>query len=861
MDIERGIVEILFRYIPYSNVSIHDNFAPQNHDCMVVNKNAFLEQCRRVFPERSEDEWINAYLLTKENMSKNGGRPSVFTLISQLCEKLLVCHSSDVLCKFEQLFRWREISLSLGQDMLICCYLADYDLRHNIKRRNFSWLPVVMSDNQRIRAIFEKGIAENHFHLKGSARIFEINWICIMNNICGQEKNFKAIKKSLSCSSDGNKNFSTSFYDDCKLAALYRLYLFCELKGIKSQDLSKESQDLFNLIEEGSKLLGVYIKDVQDKIDYIKLLYGVQGKGGKTFDYALSKEVLIYSERKYDILLGERYFLYQCYRACFRNDFSRKTQNIFYQYLKLQVSFRNEMIQVNKNVGFKNFSDYEKRKTCFLDSHSKYFSEYIRSAIKYQADRKCLKSLEMRLTPATISNDIFKMLKKYDNIISEIQNDEKKNAIKYVMHFPKRPDVLSKLTFIGDKCTQPRNALIRKYTNKRVNALVKFINKGGDLANRIVGIDACASEIGCRPEVFGQVYRYLRNVDFEFSLGDVLSNDGYTQSKKLNFTYHIGEDFFDIADGLRAIDELLIFCGLERGNRLGHALALGINPYEYYKSKNYVLVISKQDLLDDIVWILCKSKEYGCKIQPDLKMKLDQWYIGLYDELYNFDENHDNPKACLSNVSPMKYYNSWKLRGDNPELYRYLYSDFQKRKSLIGKEITEWDKYAFNDNENVEEYIRNSKLYYELTHKYFFNKHVRQKGAEMENLKVDRPYADLIYQLQDCMIKILVNKGIAIETNPSSNYMIGTIKKYDQHPIVRFNSRKLKQAVPGMSLSVYINTDDQGVFDTLLENEYALMVLALEKAKDQEGNKLYDIEDIYEWLNYVREMGIEQSFE
>ena len=71
----------------------------------------------------------------------------------------------------------------------------------------------------------------------------------------------------------------------------------------------------------------------------------------------------------------------------------------------------------------------------------------------------------------------------------------------------------------------------------------------------------------------------------------------------------------------------------------------------------------------------------------------------------------------------------------------------------------------------------------------------------------------------------------------------------------------MKQAVRGMSLSVSINTDDQGVFDTLLENEYALMVLALEKAKDEEGNKLYDIEDIYEWLNYVREMGIEQSFE
>ena len=100
----------------------------------------------------------------------------------------------------------------------------------------------------------------------------------------------------------------------------------------------------------------------------------------------------------------------------------------------------------------------------------------------------------------------------------------------------------------------------------------------------------------------------------------------------------------------------------------------------------------------------------------------------------------------------------------------------------------------------------------------------------------------------------------AIETNPSSNYLIGTIKKYDEHPIFRFNSRKLKKVEPNMQLSVSINTDDQGVFDTLLENEYALMALALKKKKDKNNNKIYDIEDIYEWIDYVRKMGIEQSF-
>lgn len=69
--------------------------------------------------------------------------------------------------------------------------------------------------------------------------------------------------------------------------------------------------------------------------------------------------------------------------------------------------------------------------------------------------------------------------------------------------------------------------------------------------------------------------------------------------------------------------------------------------------------------------------------------------------------------------------------------------------------------------------------------------------------------------------------------------MIGTIQKYEEHPILRFilsgsNSpqlcygefhfQKIEGYIKNMALSVSINTDDQGVFDTLLENEYALMV-------------------------------------
>lgn len=78
--------------------------------------------------------------------------------------------------------------------------------------------------------------------------------------------------------------------------------------------------------------------------------------------------------------------------------------------------------------------------------------------------------------------------------------------------------------------------------------------------------------------------------------------------------------------------------------------------------------------------------------------------------------------------------------------------------------------------------------------------------------------------------------------------------------IIRFNGRKLKKIDTNMALQVSINTDDQGVFDTSLENEYAIMTIALKKTKDENNQLLYDLEDIYAWIDYVRRMGITQSF-
>jgi len=865
MDIEKGNIDVIFRWIPYEYVTINESDTVKRHDVFKVNRELYIENCYHAFADKSEDECINCYIYLQEIMLLGKEyKSSVFQLIYRVAERLLIYQSGNVMCKFEQLLRWREISFPLGQDIFVCCYLASRDLKWRENRRFFSWLPIIMCDNPRIIAVLKKGMAENHFHLKGSSRVFDVNWVCLMNHIDKRDREFKKMDRELLPSGGKIKNIGEELYKKCQIAALYRVYLFCVLSEEKIL-----LRDIEEYLEDEIKLYG-QIFAVQDIIDRVREGYGArvhsvindENKFGiieesYILDYALSRAICDYNKNSYRILAGERSFLYECFKACLVNKFSQKQQNIFYRYLKLRIIFRQELIQVNNGVGFANFSNYEKRKEYFIKNFSKYNDEFIFMAIDNQLERPYLNSLEIRVTPPKTYEELYKMVKKYYDAGSKLSGGIR-DKMRIVMHFPKGRDK-EKYEFLSI-----RNKDVRDSGKKRAMALMKFMNGRNLYSKLIVGIDACASEIGRRPGTIGQTFRYLsgREFDFEYSGDRYTELNQVSNHRQLHMTYHVGEDFFDLVDGLRAIDEAILFLGLRRGSRIGHGLAMGVDPEAYYRSKEYQILLSKQDLMDDIVWMLCVAGENGCIIDATLRMKLLQEFQNLYQDVYRdvcVDSNTESSCYQLP-VNILDYYKSWKLRGDNPELYQMSWNEFRLRDDNKGSELDTWECYSFNICSEVPDELRRMNKYYQLYRLYSFDETVRERGRQMRLFKIDSEYIKLVRQLQDCMIRKLVNKGIAIETNPSSNYLIGTIKRYDQHPILRFNSRKLSKPIPNMSLSVSLNTDDQGVFDTLLENEYALMALALEKAKDKDGNKKYDIEDIYEWLNYVREMGLEQVF-
>lgn len=862
MDIERGNIEILFQKISYLHISGQITSgrqkAEREHTFRKIDRNLYMRYAKAVFNHMTDNECENSYQLACEQMrDAHGNNPCIFRLLIKASMKLLKMDGDEIECRFEQMLRWRELSFLFGQDIFTCAYLAVCDIERGVTTKCFSWLPIIKSDDDRLHNILEKGIADNHFHLAGSTRVFDLNWVSLMNRIDHRLHDFKKLNHTMQeyCTDpicDPEKR--EDFYAECQRAALYRVYLFSVMK--KDQFLCERLKVLLDALKRGARP-EEFVAEIQDAVVLAKNLYGARYEEN-VLDYALEMNMVDDNTNECRLLAGERKFLYDCFRCVMSDSFNDEQKNLFYSYLVIRTDFRGELVQTNKRIGFANFSDYQDRKEYFIEGKRPYEDELVRLALNESLRKRNMVSLEARICPKNSASELFRTLKYYERIVKgknwtegkredeELKDEAGRSAygkLIYVLHFPKLPDQ----KFVSGV---PRNDNVRRKYAHQAKSIVSLMEKQKDINEHIKGIDACASELHCRPEAFGQIFRYL--LDAIVICQEDWKRPGYAESKKANLhaTYHAGEDFYDIVDGLRAIDEAILFCGLKRGSRLGHALALGIMPEKYYKFKDCNLVLPKQVLLDDIAWLICKAGEYGCQIEDSLKAELEAKFYNLYDEIFGDSMDED------VFVSTFDYYQSWKLRGDNPKPYRLEMEAFKKE--VLNIEIERFDRYWFNDR--ISNDLRKNVKYKKLFFTYHYSEQVRKRGNEIAVFKADGNYSNLVRQIQDCMIRQLVQQGIGIETNPSSNYLIGTIEKYEDHPIIRFNARKLKVVMPNTSLCVSLNTDDQGVFDTLLENEYALMALALKKAKDGDSALKYDVEGIYEWIDYVRKMGLEQIF-
>lgn len=870
MDNLRHTIEVLFRYqepgkIIKSLASVED--ASKGLVCN-VDKKWFQKVFCQYFSRYADDEVNGIYgildskwLSQKEKSAYDKKEKNIFNVLCHFTSEVLCEQGYAPVCKFDQLLRWQELTSHLGEDLFTTSFLAHQDASRGIRDRNdFAWQWHIPSDNFQIREIWAKGLADIHYHLNNSYAIFDLNWLSLMNFISRREHQFGKIKDTLSCRMfvDNDAHSTESLQTLCIRAAAIRLYLFSELYGRESEF------DIAKWIKGEETIVCCFQNELQNEIEIARYECGLKYREF-VIDYAIprsavNQEIISDKNAAASFFFGERRLLYMAFKKIFSHseDFPDQWSAYLYEYLLIKSRFREEMIQINQHIGFDNFKQYQDRKDVFLKGTPYYnFISYL--SVNSSTCAGNVNYIEARVKLDKSAENFVKIIRQNDNSISRkyfsdidtefngVLQEEKKDIPpqNYIVQLHKKNQYGEKNKFEDGK---PRNESLRKEIKRTVLAYNQLRCSSASEKHRVYGIDAVASETGCRPEYFGQAYRYLRH--YSRPRTNVLAEEN--DFPEVGFTYHVGEDFLDIVDGLRAIDEAIFFLELRQGDRIGHGLALGVNAKNYYETRRNTIVLPKQDMLDNIVWLYVKCQELGITIPPQLDIHFGKKYSELLPDIYR----------KYSNAVPdyFVYYQSMLLRSDSPSLY------CMKAKEVLGASsfLHFWDKCGMLVNDEVDS-ARKSPLACNLYYAYQFEGKVKELGAQSIEVEFPIEYQMVVTEIQKQMMKDIAAKGICIETNPSSNYNIAQLKRYDAHPITQFFNLGLTYDAAAISncpqISVSINTDDQGLFSTSLENEYAILAAALIKQKNSDGSKKYTERMVYDWLERIREMGNEQKFE
>lgn len=864
MGVLRNTIKVFFNEQNVEQVmrALLEGGNPDTFPISLIEKVRFSAAYTNVSQSNTEDQARSAYEIAQsrwfgKSLDSNltfCSQNNIFNVLLHFASQVLYERDNEPVCKFEHLLKWHEVTSLIGEDILTTSYFASYDIGSRTNRKCFSWPAVVNHDNASLHRLYSQRMADVHNHLQGTGFIAELNWMSLMNDITSRRRAFYNKKMEVS------KAYRTNYANEYSLSSLYmnvikaaaiRVYLFSTIIcGIPllSYDLLKRILAVNSAVE-----IDMYLNEITACIETAKLMYGntyqTVGMNKYVIDYTIESNADFQKANPCSninfLLSGERSLLYRVLQKIYRGDGDvQQVSMLLYTYLLVKNNFRQELVQTNKTVGFANFQDYQDRKKNFLKSKSIYEKLLVQSAIKSTVHDLNTRYIETRIYPPEKIKELKNALRNYDKNAVCLSASGDMNLFDrhkdvgcwhYVMHFIKNEDVDKQ----DGAVQKPRNWNVRTMIKLQSFTINHIRQYNYEEAKRIVGIDAASSEINCRPEVFAQAYRYLRGCKSStFYDGKKL--------KDLGITYHVGEDYNDIIDGLRSIREATMFLQLRNGDRIGHGLVLGTDVNQYYKKRSYAIPMSKQCILDNMAFMLVEGHE--------LK-GFDLIYTWLIDNYNKYFKYIFGPKIDNREISYLTYYKSWLLRGDSPECY----VEFGEKPTDLFHSFTTWDQ-----NSLVLSSLQNDAREYKearcLYHLYHYNNHIKQRGNEYDQIYYPKEAMSVISQLQEKILTEIETKQIAIECNPSSNFKIGEIEKFIEHPITRFNMIQKPENGRMHNLVVSVNTDDKGVFSTSLEREYALIAAAYDKEYQHDSRNNPTPREVYEWLDSIRKMSLDMAF-
>lgn len=808
----------------------------------------------------------NEYVVDKKwDYVKAENTRSLFEYVRNFAKECLLYQQGEPVFRIDKTHVWQSVSFHCGEDLFVAALLATRHLEDNHIPLDFQWNYILKSDffllNNLIR---QRNIVENHYHLWGSAPNIDLSWLYLMNHPFGQKSRVdKLLKKDTSFYTSIDSYHSSKrsdIYTLVKVAARIRIWLYqtC-IQGLRTPSAAE-------LLRRISKILDIRIdfatSDVEEMINLCRLQNTYKAYD-TIVDYAVD-DANVDRDKNNSYLSGERRLCYKCLTYIYQYDNtcrfrSDDVQLLFYLYLLIKHKFASIFIQSNEKTGFQNFKEYQDRKGVIIEG-TPYESMAANMAIQEAIEENHIENLEVRISPKDSPEQLSEAIRWIDKKSYRKSQDEcasflkpdvdessslKKHPYFYVIHFIKG----RKMQWNEDKNDLPICREFQKRTlfEKQARALHDLRQRRSYGADKILGIDAASNEVNFRPEVFGQVFRYLSAPTVNYTTP---FRHAYKLLPDLRKTYHVGEDFYDIVDGLRAIDEAVLFLELGNGDRIGHGVALGLDVEAWY-SHHHKIAIPIQNFLDNIAWILDKIREWNLNVSAGFYEKLKV----SFDNYFNIMHNCGSSMKTQFSPDLLAYIISWKLRGDNPKFY---FSSEYNPSIRRQYGITEWDRYALRDMSVYKE-LQNNPIAYKLIHMYHFDSTLKKRAREIIYYTPEVELIELAKQLQLRMRNYILEKGVAVESCPSSNFLISNLEEFKDIPT--FNLFPIQESSSDfVRLNVSINTDDQGVFFTSLQKEYAMLAGTLRAERDAKGMRMYSDDLILNWIEHLINNSKQQCF-
>jgi hypothetical protein len=292
-------------------------------------------------------------------------------------------------------------------------------------------------------------------------------------------------------------------------------------------------------------------------------------------------------------------------------------------------------------------------------------------------------------------------------------------------------------------------------------------------------------------------------------------------------TCHAGEDYQRLVQGLRRLHEPIAFGLLRPGDRVGHAICLGEDPERWARAASEVPQPA-DERLDDLLWEL---ERYA---HGDLTVDSGRYAFARTEALRIgraiFGEEIDGlrarPQPAALDLDTL--LEARRLR-HHPQLLAQIGYPFLRSGPGPAHPAA---RLVYLHLTDVGIFLRGQRI-----------EHTRAVDAEVAFLRAAQAW----------LRRELSRLAITVESNPSSNLLLGDLLSVEEHPSFRM------QPIQGLSREVQepvllsLNTDDPLTFSTALADEYAHLYGSLLRSRITVGDALT-------WLADRRDQGYRSRF-